>query len=248
MRKSTEMLNLFLKMSIVFMMMLVVFIDSDILNSVLLEETEDLIVESTTNPTTVVSKSKTQLMGQVVDDNEENDTQLSGQVVVNDKEISNSYVTTLSVNEANNWVWPTESNYKITSYYGYRWGKLHGAIDINGPGYGSKIYAANNGTVVTVKGGCVAGNASCNGAGGNYIVIKHNSNNYYTLYMHLKDIKVRVGDVVSRGQTIGTMGNTGNVVPAPTSSNPYAGTHLHFALYIGEPYRGGYAVDPMRLY
>ena len=233
MEKSTYMMNIFLKVSIVFMMALVVFIDSDILNSLLLEETEDLVVEATTTPTTVVSEAK---------------SQLTGQVMVNDAEVTKSYVTTLSVVEDNSWAWPTDSNYKITSYYGYRWGKLHGAIDINGPGYGSNIYAANKGTVVTVKGGCVSGDTSCNGSGGNYIVIKHNSNNYYTVYMHLKDIKVRVGANVSKGQIIGTMGNTGNVVPAPTNSNPYAGTHLHFALYVGEPYRGGYAVDPMRLY
>ena len=44
------------------------------------------------------------------------------------------------------------------------------------------------------------------------------------------------------------MGNTGNVIPVPTAASPYLGTHLHFCLYIGEPYRGGYAVNPMRLY
>jgi len=125
---------------------------------------------------------------------------------------------------------------------------LHEAVDISGTGYGSSIYAANGGVVTTVKGGCVAGDMSCNGRGGNYIVIKHNTNNYYTIYMHLKDIYVSKGQNVSRGQVIGTMGNTGNVSPAPSSSNPYAGTHLHFGLYIGEPYNGGYSINPMSLY
>lgn len=146
------------------------------------------------------------------------------------------------------WVWPTDGNYVITSGFGYRWGSMHDAIDISGPGYGSNIYAANNGVVTLVRGGCFPGNTSCNGRGGNYIVINHNSANYYTLYMHLKDIYVSEGQIVSRGQVIGTMGNTGNVVPVPTASAPYLGTHLHFGLYIGEPYRGGYAVNPMRLY
>lgn len=79
-------------------------------------------------------------------------------------------------------------------------------------------------------------------------MINHNQSNYYTVYMHLKDFKVNVGDTVSRGQVIATMGNTGNVIPVPSASAPYLGTHLHFCLYIGEPYNGGYAVNPMRLY
>ena len=150
--------------------------------------------------------------------------------------------------DSGSWFWPTNNNYIITSYFGYRWGGFHDAIDISGPGYGSNIYAANNGVVRTVKGGCVPGYTYCNGRGGNYIIINHNSNNYYTVYIHLKDIYVSERQVVSRGQVIGSMGNTGNVVPVPTASSPYNGTHLHFGLYIGEPYRGGYAVNPMNLY
>ena len=130
----------------------------------------------------------------------------------------------------------------------WRWGALHDGTDIAGCGYGSNIFAANSGVVTSVQGGCVAGNLSCNGRGGNYIVIKHNSNNYYTVYMHLKDMYVKEGQKVTSGQVIGTMGNTGNVIPVPNSSNPYAGTHLHFCLYIGEPYKGGYAINPMKLY
>ena len=143
------------------------------------------------------------------------------------------------------WAWPTDKNYTITSHYS----TSHKALDIYSyTGYASNIYAANNGVVSTVKSGCTRGYLSCNGSGGNYIIINHNRNNYYTVYMHLKDIKVKVGDIVSRGQVIGTMGNTGNVIPVPTAKNPYLGTHLHFALYIGKPYQGGYAINPMRLY
>jgi len=221
-----------LKMSITIMLMVVFFVDDSTLSSIVLQpETDEIVIEEVSS--TVVERSS---------------NQLTGQVVVNNEEIVSTYVTTLSVTQDDYWVWPTESNYSITSYYGYRWGKMHAAIDISGAGYGSNIYAANGGVVTTVKGGCVTGDLSCNGSGGNYIVIKHNSNNYYTVYMHLKDIYVSKGQNVSRGQVIGSMGNTGNVSPVPTSSNPYGGTHLHFALYIGEPYNGGYAVNPMRLY
>ena len=146
-------------------------------------------------------------------------------------------------NNVNKWVWPTVGSYTVTN--GFSW--YHNALDI-ASGYGSEIYAANSGIVTSVMGGCVTGNLSCNGRGGNYVVIKHNIDNYYTVYMHLKDILVTVGQTVGSGQVIGTMGNTGNVSPVPSSSNPYAGTHLHFCLYIGEPYRGGYTINPMNVY
>lgn len=146
------------------------------------------------------------------------------------------------------WAWPTDTPYTITTYYGYRWGSMHAAIDIYGPGYGSNVYAANNGTVVETKGGCVAGNISCNGRQGNYILINHNNGNYYTQYMHLSTILVSVGQVVSRGQKIATMGNTGEVYPTPTASSPYSGTHLHFATWKGYPHRGGSPFNPLTLY
>lgn len=166
---------------------------------------------------------------------------------------TNAVSSTTSTNTAtpvnnvmvNKWVWPTERDYVITTYFS----GSHNALDIYSyKGNGSSIFAANSGTVTMVQGGCYPGNLSCNGKGGNYVVIKHNQGNYYTVYMHLKTIGVKVGDAVSSGQIIGTMGNTGNVIPVPTSSNPYGGTHLHFCLYVGEPYRGGYAVNPLSVY
>ena len=54
------------------------------------------------------------------------------------------------------WAWPTPRPYTITSPYEYRWGTFHSAIDIAGTGYGSDIYAANNGTVHTAEYGCAA--------------------------------------------------------------------------------------------
>lgn len=162
-------------------------------------------------------------------------------VVKGDKEVP-------EVADLSYWAWPTEKPYTITTYYGYRWGSMHAAIDISGPGYGSPIYAANNGTVVETKSGCVVGNLGCNGRRGNYVVINHNIGNYYTIYMHMDRVNVNVGQVVSRGQRIGTMGNTGEVYPVPSSYSPYSGTHLHFATYIGYPTRGGSAFNPFNLY
>lgn len=225
-----------LKFIIIFLIGVFIFVDGNVLNSMFIVNDTELLVEEV-----VYSPKKEEVSSNSC-------SNLSAQVLVNNVEISSSYMTVSNVASSDYWAWPTDSNYVITSYFGSRWGSYHDAIDISGTGYGSSIFAANNGVVTDVKGGCVPGDRYCNGRGGNYIVINHNSNNYYTVYMHLKDVKVSVGQVVSRGQIIGTMGNTGNVVPMPTNSNPYGGTHLHFALFIGKPFNGGYAVNPMNLY
>lgn len=150
-----------------------------------------------------------------------------------------------SVADLSYWAWPTDRPYTITSYYEWRWGEFHDALDIY-VGYGSSIYAANNGVVYRVGTGCYAGNLSCNSRQGNFVVINHNAGGYYTIYMHMKDVNVTVGQTVARGQKIGTMGNTGNVYPVPSSSNPYGGTHLHFSVRIGSAY--GSHINPLNLY
>lgn len=127
------------------------------------------------------------------------------------------------------WAWPTISQYYISSYFGYRWGKVHEAIDIAGSGEGSPIYAAGSGVVVTSQN---------KGSLGNHVTIDH-GNGYYTLYAHLHSRNVTVGQTVQRGQQIGTMGHTGFAT----------GTHLHFGLYRnGMPYRDGTPLDPLSLY
>ena len=140
------------------------------------------------------------------------------------------------------WAWPTDRPYTITSYFQYRWGSFHNAIDIY-VGYGSPIYAANNGVVEKIGTGCTPGYLGCNGRQGNYILINHNAGGYYTIYMHMRDIYVTSGQTVARGQKIGTMGNTGEVYPVPSSYNPYGGTHLHFGVRIGSSY-----INPLSLY
>lgn len=146
------------------------------------------------------------------------------------------------------WAWPTNKPYTITTYYQYRWGSFHAAIDIY-VGWGSPIYAANNGTVYAVGSGCVRGNTRCNNTRGNYIIINHNTRNYYTQYMHLNSILVKPGQTVSRGQKIATMGNTGFVVPTPAyGSSSISGTHLDFGVWIGVPYNGGRHINPLSIY
>ena len=114
--------------------------------------------------------------------------------------------------------WPTVGGY-VSSKYGSRGGRLHAGIDIARPSSYS-ILAADNGRVVF---------AGWDGNYGKCIIIDHN-NGYKTRYAHLSSIKVKVGQVVERGQTIGVMGSTGRST----------GTHLHF-----EVIKNGRTINPL---
>lgn len=135
------------------------------------------------------------------------------------------------------WGWPASCS-SVSSGYGYRWGGLHDGMDIAGCGYGSNVFAAQDGTVVksTRKNGGYAGGYGDNGE---YIIIDHH-NGFFTIYAHLCPgcRYVNEGDNVTKGQVIGGMGHTGAAT----------GTHLHFGLWIGFPYYGGYSRNPMSLY
>ena len=86
---------------------------------------------------------------------------------------------------------------------------MHEGIDINTK-RGTDVFASADGIVVKVE------YSKYNY--GNHIVIQH-SFGYKTLYAHLNTIaKLKEGDVVKRGQLIGTVGSTG------LSTGP----HLHF--------------------
>jgi len=61
---------------------------------------------------------------------------------------------------------------------------------------------------------------------GNGIYIENDK--FETVYWHLSEILVKLGDEVSAGQQIGKMGNNGFCFPTPPPR--YAGTHLHFAV------------------
>ncbi len=132
-----------------------------------------------------------------------------------------------SVGNPKVWRWPTANNYVISSPFGWRWGKFHQGLDISGCGYGSPIYAANNGVVET---------ASYTDTNGNYIIINHN-NGYKSVYAHMAYLNVKQGQIVEAGQVIGGMGETG-----------YAfGVHLHFSIYLGEAFFGT-PMNPLQFY
>lgn len=111
--------------------------------------------------------------------------------------------------------------------------KGHNGIDLR-IRCGCKLYAAHSGRVTT---------AGVDGDGGVCIVIFNNKGKYKTIYYHLKDVAVNVGDNVCECQFIGTCDNTGKWT---------TGDHLHFGLKLTDQYgntinyENGYhgAIDP----
>ena len=109
---------------------------------------------------------------------------------------------------------------QITSPFGARFHPVrqqiifHEGVDLAGPA-GQPVYATGDGVVESTQ---------VNFSGyGNVIVIDHGFG-YKTRYAHLKEINVTAGQVVIRGDKIGTLGNSG------LSTGP----HLHYEVI----YRG----------
>ena len=111
----------------------------------------------------------------------------------------------------------------ISSYYGYRWGRMHNGLDIcqNGGCFKDPAYAAAGGVVLSAK--------DSNNGYGNCVIIDH-GNGITTLYAHLNSCSVKEGDVVEAGDEIGLIGSTGYSF----------GPHLHFEVRID-----GSPVDPL---
>jgi LysM repeat protein len=111
---------------------------------------------------------------------------------------------------------PSNAGYYIRPIVGGRKSQgIHGhnAVDLAAP-IGTKILASAAGTVVISK-----MDGGWNGAYGNYIVVSH-SNGTQTLYSHMRNGTVSVGQTVSQGQVIGYIGMTGKTT----------GPHVHFEI------------------
>ena len=121
-------------------------------------------------------------------------------------------------------LWPTTFK-RISSYYGKRWGKMHNGVDISNGTYGAAIYAMADGKVYQYYNSCKhnygkSPRKTCCGNGyGRYVMIDHGGG-YVTLYAHMTDVLVSEGQVVTRGEQIGTVGSTGHST----------GPHLHFEI------------------
>ena len=105
---------------------------------------------------------------------------------------------------------------RISDYFGRRrdpfTGKprMHHGMDFTGP-VGTEIYATGDGKVVKAE--------FSHFGYGKEVVIDHGFG-YKTIYAHLRKIEVETGDEVSRGDVIGTLGNTGRST----------GPHLHYEI------------------
>jgi murein DD-endopeptidase MepM/ murein hydrolase activator NlpD len=109
--------------------------------------------------------------------------------------------------------WPVRG--RVTSEYGYRWGRLHAGIDI-GAGTGTPIHAAKAGTVIF---------AGQQRGYGNVVMIDHGGG-LTTVYAHQSRIATREGTDLQRGGLVGYVGSTGHST----------GPHLHFETrYGGSP-------------
>ena len=112
-------------------------------------------------------------------------------------------------------VWPAPSYTRISDDYGMRLHPtlgvqmMHNGVDMAAPS-GSPILAAADGQVIA---------ASYSSSMGNYIMIDHGSD-LITIYMHASALNVSVGQEVSAGDRIGSVGSTGRST----------GPHLHFGV------------------
>jgi murein DD-endopeptidase MepM/ murein hydrolase activator NlpD len=132
------------------------------------------------------------------------------------------------VNATGTYLWPSADSYYVTSLYGPRlhpilgYWRNHNGVDI-GASYGTNIYAADGGIVVTSEESY---------SYGNYVMIAH-GNGRYTLYAHMSRRLVSVDDTVKQGDVIGLVGMTGYAT----------GPHLHFEVYENEA-----RVDPLQFF
>ncbi len=125
----------------------------------------------------------------------------------------NDKVDTPSSSES--WIKPCKYK-KLTSPYGWRthpvYGdrRFHSGVDL-AHNEGTPIKAARSGTVTM---------AAFNKTNGYYVTINH-GDGYSSSYLHMTGYTVKVGQKVTQGQTIGSMGSTG----------VSTGSHLHFSIY-----------------
>ena len=108
-----------------------------------------------------------------------------------------------------------------SSGFGYRVHPIDGELRFH---YGTD-FAADSGTEVTAF---ADGYVYAAGAGegyGNYLILTHEGG-FASLYAHLSSVSVSEGEMVRRGEPIGTVGQTGNAT----------GPHLHFELLCSDIY------------
>lgn len=145
---------------------------------------------------------------------------------------SQCYAEKFSSFNNNGWLKPLTKG-RITSLYGKRTAPTAGAstyhkgIDI-GVSEGTKVYPTANGVV-----GAIVERSSC---GGNmlYIWVTVNGKQYTTVFMHLLEIKVKVGDPVTVNQVVALSGGGAHTASKYGGYDRCTtGAHLHYGLASG---------------
>ncbi|HEX5012694.1 MAG TPA: M23 family metallopeptidase [Candidatus Limnocylindrales bacterium] len=121
--------------------------------------------------------------------------------------------------------WPVVGGGNYVSQYAHAG---HMALDIAAD-YGSPVVAAGGGRVIF---------AGWKSNGGGWQVWINHGSGIYTTYNHMSSLAVGSGQSVARGQRVGRIGQSGWAT----------GPHLHFEVWIGFPWNGGYQTNPMRYF
>lgn len=146
-----------------------------------------------------------------------------------DNDVPSGYYAT------NTWIFPLGVG---TWYVSQGYKTSHTALDLTTgvPGRiaGSPVYASKAGTAVSIRDDK---DGTHGGGWGNSILIRHSEttdadgNCYYTRYAHLTSLpSQKVGDKISQGDQLGTVGNTGKST----------GYHLHYQIYFTSATRTDY--------
>lgn len=132
--------------------------------------------------------------------------------------------------------WPVPGFYYISQKYNNKSGMYasgsHSGTDIASNGKsikGAKIISTKGGVVDAINKGCKHNygktwSCGCGGGFGNYVVVKSTFKidgkkiTLRVIYGHMTSVKVKVGQYISSGQVLGTVGSTGYST----------GPHLHF--------------------
>ena len=126
------------------------------------------------------------------------------------------------------YMWPLDGYTTVSSGFGNRYipqyglSGFHRGLDIPAPA-GTPIHACNSGTVLR---------SEFHYSWGNYVLVDHGGG-YCTLYAHMTTRLVSAGQIVSKGETLGTVGQTGHAY----------GDHLHLEYWIN-----GEVADPSQLF
>ncbi len=172
-----------------------------------LEERRDVLSTSKEDDVDIID-------GQLALSSEDEITRLLKEETTNYAELVEDLTKNLTFLEAQPNLVPTTG--RLTSSFGYRrhpvsgYRDYHNGIDL----------AANRGTPVMASGTGIVTFAGWNGAYGQVIVLDHGYG-YKSVYAHLNDMSVHVGDRIKKGNTIGSVGTTGRST----------GPHLHFEIH-----------------